>query len=174
MKKFIYLLFIFFFTMSCSNKSEKNVNIFLENIKVKNIDVAKKYLENPEILDKIDLNYKTEVQKKFFEKLFENFKYEILNTTTREDGNEVINVKLENIDVAEIFDSTFKRIFRKTFSGTSNLKLENEFKESLNEEKLPLKSNISQFLITKNKKILLRNENIDYIFGGYFSSLNER
>ena len=103
-------------------------------------------------------------------------KYSVQNTTNREDGTLVVNVKINNIDVEKVFDLAYKEMFRKAFNGEKDVKVKDVLLDILKNPNIPIKTNISQFLIVKENKenkILLRRENIDELFGSYFSTLNK-
>lgn len=175
MKKFLFLIFLLVINFSCSRQPEKVVEKFMYNVKMYNMEEAKKYVDNKEIIDGFDFEFRNETQKLFFVSLFKNLEYEVLSKTIREDKTYVVNVKITNVDVEKIFKITYKKILKKAFSGNLDIKLEDEFNEILTSDNVPYKTYISQFLITKvgnENKILLRKENIDNIFGSYFSTIS--
>ena len=68
----------------------------------------------------------------------------------------------------------YKDIFRKTFNGEKNINISESLSDILKKPNLPKKTILSQFLMEKSGdsyKIILRKENIDDIFGSYFSTL---
>ena len=86
----------------------------------------------------------------------------------------MVNVSITNIDVANIFNLVYKDIFRKTFNGEKNINISESLSDILKKPNLPKKTILSQFLMEKSGdsyKIILRKENIDDIFGSYFSTL---
>ncbi len=175
MKRFLVFLWLFLLMVSCTSKSEKVVGQFMKDFKEFNIEGTKKYVSNPELIDSLNLSFKNESQIIFFNALFENLKYEVQNKTKREDGSEVVNVKISNIDVRKTFELAYKQIFKKTFLGESDVKIKDEFVELMTSKNIPKLIIISQFLMvndTGNRKILLRKENIDDILGRYFTTLN--
>lgn len=174
MKKILTLIFILLTFISCSDNSEKVASNFMKEIKNLKIEDSKKYLVNPEIFDNINFENQNNAQSIFFNALFQNLEYSILNSTTREDNTEVINIKITNIDIEKVFSIVYKKIFKKTFSGEKDVKVEDVIVEVLSREDVPKKTVITQLLINKvdkKNKILLRRENIDDIFGSYFSAL---
>lgn len=176
MKRVIFLICVFLLVISCGQKPEKIVNVFLKDIKLSKIEEAKKTLSNPELLDIVNFKDQNESKKIFLEALFANIKYSVQNTTNREDGTLVVNVKINNIDVEKVFDLAYKEMFRKTFNGEKDVKVKDVLLDILKNPNIPIKTNISQFLIVKENKenkILLRRENIDELFGSYFSTLNK-
>lgn len=176
MKKYLVYLLILISLFSCFQNSSVTVSKFLDDVKLKKIEDSKKYVSNPEMLAYFDLNYKNDTQKIFIDELLNNFSYEIQNTIKREDKTEIVNVKIENIDVNEMFFSIYKRLFKKILQANGPVDVKDVFLDLLKEKKYSKKSTITQFLIIKekgNKKIFLRKENVDDIFGGYFTTLNE-
>ena len=128
---------------------------------------------NPELLDSALIKSDNESKQMFIEALFSNMDYKVKNSTTREDGNVVVNVSITNIDVANIFNLVYKDIFRKTFNGEKDINISESLANILKKPNLPKKTILSQFLMEKNGdsyKIILRKENIDDIFGSYFST----
>ncbi|CAM3087539.1 hypothetical protein [Streptobacillus ratti] len=175
MRKFLVFLCLFLFTISCTSRSEKVVENFMKDFKEFNIEETKKYVNNPELIDSLNLSFKNESQVVFFNALFANIKYEVQNRTRREDGSEVVNVKVSNIDVKKTFELAYKQIFKKTFLGENDVKIKDEFIELMTSQNIPKLTIISQFLMVnegRNRKILLRKENIDDILGRYFTTLN--
>lgn len=174
MKKILFILISLISFFSCGNNNEKIVTKFMQNIKEFKIDESKQYLSNPEIFDGISFEYKNKTQAVFFDSLFRNLEYDVLGSTKREDKNYVVNVKITNVDVEKVFSTVYKNIFKKSFLGENDVKIEEVFYETLKEDNVPKKTIISQFLITNidgENKILLRKSNIDDIFGSYFSTL---
>ncbi|CAM3100351.1 hypothetical protein STFE110948_02190 [Streptobacillus felis] len=175
MKKILIFLCIFLVTISCTSRSEVVVNKFMKEFKEYNMEDSKKYLNNPELIDSLDLNFKNESQVVFFDALFNNLEYEVQNKTKREDGTEVVNVKISNIDVEKTFELAYKQIFKKTFLGQTDVNIKDVFVELMTSKNIPKRIVISQFLMVnegRDRKILLRKENIDDILGRYFTTLN--
>ena len=174
MKRFFVIFISFIILFSCRQSREGVVNKFLGEIKQYELEKSKKYLMNPELLDSALIKSDNESKQMFIEALFSNMEYKVKNSTTREDGNVVVNVSITNIDVANIFNLVYKDIFRKTFNGEKDINISESLANILKKPNLPKKTILSQFLMEKNGdsyKIILRKENIDDIFGSYFSTL---
>ncbi|WP_064613419.1 hypothetical protein [Streptobacillus moniliformis] len=175
MKKFLIFLHLLIFTISCTSRSEKVVGNFMKDFKEFNIEKTKEYVSNPELIDSLNISFKNESQVVFFNALLENLQYEVQNRTKREDGSEVVNVKISNIDVKKTFELAYKQIFKKTFLGENDVKAKDVFIELMTSKNIPKLIIISQFLMIsegRDRKILLRKENINDILGKYFTTLN--
>lgn len=116
MKKYIIYLLILMTTFSCFQSSSVTVSKFLDDVKLKKIEESKQYVYNPELLSFLDVNQsKSETQRIFINELLESFSYEIQDTIKREDKTEIVNVKIENIDVNEIFFTMYKDYLKKHY-----------------------------------------------------------
>lgn len=175
MKKLLMQIILMFTVFSCGMAPEKKVENFLNEVKKREITKAMSYANNPEIVKNLKYEYKNEMQKQFFDTLYNNLKFEVLNSSKQEDKSIIVNVSIENVDVQEIFLMVFQESLKKAFLGDGKINIEAEMLSLLKSKNLPKKKIVDQYVLVKKSgkyKIEVTNKNIDNIFGGYFSSLS--
>lgn len=175
MKKNILLVLMSIFLFSCTKSPENTVDNFLGNVKAQKIEEAIKYTDNSEFSKNLEVKYGNKIQEKFFNTLYQNFDYEVLNVAVQEDKSIIVNVSVENIDVQKVFLEVFQNMFKKAFDGHSNVKIEDELTKALENPNLAKIKTIDQYLLIKKAgkyKVKLTSHNVDKIFGGYYSTVS--
>ncbi len=175
MKKNIFLVLLSFLLFGCGLAPEKTVDSFLSSIQNKRIEEAISYTENKSFSKNLEINYTNEIQKQFFDILYQNLNYEILNTVIEEDKSVVVNVSIENVDVQKVFLEVFQSMFKKAFEGNTNVSIEDEIKNALKNPNLAKVKVVDQYTLVKKSgqyKIKITSHNIDIIFGGYYSTIS--
>lgn len=175
MKKNILFVLLSVILFSCGLSPEKTVDVFLGSVKEQKIDEAIKYAYDEEFVKKLQVNYDNKIQKKFFGALYKNFNYKILSSAVQEDKSVVVNVSVENIDVQKVFLSVFQSMFKKAFNGNTEVKIEDELSKALENPNLEKIKTVDQYVLVKKSgkyKIKFTSQNVDKIFGGYYSTMS--
>lgn len=177
MKKILLSILLVIFVLSCGSKPEKTVSKFIDSIKSQNIKMAsKQVLDDSELAKNVAMEYNTEVQKQLFQVLFKNMNYKIVKTEKINKKTSIVTVEVENVDIRGIFMQVFAKMAKDIVTGQhDNLSVEQTFKSVLESNNLPLTKKETEFIVHRKgfkNKIELRDENIDILFGGINSTLN--
>ena len=177
MKKILLSILLVIFVLSCGSKPEKTVSKFIDSIKSQNIKMAsKQVLDDSELAKNVAMEYNTEVQKQLFQVLFKNMNYKIVKTEKINKKTSIVTVEVENVDIKGIFMQVFAKMAKNIVTGQQdNLSVEETFKSVLESNNLPLIKKETEFIVHHKgfkNKIELRAENIDILFGGINSTLN--
>lgn len=174
MKKFIFLITLILSIISCGLKPEQTVEKFLENVKTQNIQQAVELTSNKEFTKNLNNNFNNDIQKKFFEELYKNLEYKIINSSEQEDKTIIVNVEITNIDVQDLLIQVFQKSVQKAFLGAKGVNIEEEIISLLNSQDLNKKKVLDQYVVEKvgkKYKVKLNSTNVDNIFGGYYTSI---
>ena len=177
MKKILLSMLLVIFVLSCGSKPEKTVSKFIDSIKAQNIKMAsKQVLDDSELAKNVAMEYNTEVQKQLFQVLFKNMNYKIVKNEKINKKTSIVTVEVENVDIRGIFMQVFAKMAKNIVTGQhDNLSVEETFKSVLESNNLPLIKKETEFIVHHKgfkNKIELRAENIDILFGGINSTLN--
>ena len=177
MKKILLSMLLVIFVLSCGSKPEKTVSKFIDSIKAQNIKMAsKQVLDDSELAKNVAMEYNTEVQKQLFQVLFKNMNYKIVKNEKINKKTSIVTVEVENVDIRGIFMQVFAKMAKNIVTGQQdNLSVEETFKSVLESNNLPLIKKETEFIVHHKgfkNKIELRAENIDILFGGINSTLN--
>ena len=177
MKKILLSVLLVIFVLSCGSKPEKTVSKFIDSIKAQNIKMeSKQVLDDNELAKNVAMEYNTEVQKQLFQVLFKNMNYKIVKTEKINKKTSIVTVEVENVDIRGIFMQVFAKMAKNIVTGQQdNLSVEETFKSVLESNNLPLIKKETEFIVHHKgfkNKIELRAENIDILFGGINSALN--
>ncbi|WP_068268611.1 hypothetical protein [Caviibacter abscessus] len=175
MKKNILFVLMSIILFSCGISPEKTVDTFLGSVKEKKIEEAIKYTDDAEFAKNLEIKYGNQIQETFFNALYRNFNYEILNVAVQEDKSVIVNVSVENIDVQKVFLEVFQSMFKKAFEGNADVKIEDELSKVLKNPNLAKIKVVDQYVLVKKSgkyKIKLTSHNVDKIFGGYYSTIS--
>lgn len=177
MKKILFSILLIIVVISCGSKPEKTVSKFIDSIKAQNIKMAsKQVLDDSELAKNVAMEYNTEVQKQLFQVLFKNMNYKIVKTEKINKKTSIVTVEVENVDIRGIFMQVFAKMAKDIVTGQhDNLSVEQTFKSVLESNNLPLTKKETEFIVHHKgfkNKIELRAENIDILFGGINSTLN--
>lgn len=169
MKKILVCILMGVFLVSCGTKPENVVEKFIDSVKEKKIEVASKYITDGDLSDDVKIEYTNKVQELLFETLFKNIKYKITNIEKIDRKTTVVTVEIENVDTQKVFLEIFGQMMRHALGeGSSQISIEDEFKNILESEKVPKITNETQFLVVRGKggnKIELSSDNVDVMFG---------
>lgn len=174
MKKFIFLITLMLSIISCGLKPEQTVEKFLENVKSQNIQQAIELTSNTDFAKNLNNNFNNDIQKKFFEELYQNLEFKVINSSEQEDKTIIVNVEITNIDVQDLLLQVFQKSLQKAFTGAKGVNIEEEILSLLDSSELKKKKVLDQYLVEKvgNKyKVRLNSTNVDNIFGGYYTSI---
>lgn len=177
MKKILFSILLIIVVISCGSKPEKTVSKFIDSIKAQNIKMAsKQVLDDSELAKNVAMEYNTEVQKQLFQVLFKNMNYKIVKNEKINKKTSIVTVEVENVDIRGIFMQVFAKMAKNIVTGQQdNLSVEETFKSVLESNNLPLIKKETEFIVHHKgfkNKIELRAENIDILFGGINSTLN--
>ena len=174
MKKFIFLVIMLITTFSCGVRPEKVVETFLTDVKEKKVDDAVKLTTNPDFVKNLEHDFKNNMQRLFFNALYSNLNFKVLNSTKQQDKSIIVNVEIENIDVQDLLLKVFQNSLQKTFNGQTDVNIEKEILAILSDNNLKKNKIVDQYVLVKSGgkyKIQVTSKNIDNIFGGYYSSI---
>ena len=176
MKKLGLLLLTLLLIVSCGRDPKVTVDKFIKNVQTKKFEQAAKYAINNEFSKDMTLKYDNKTQQLFFESLFKNMKYEIINSEKQPDGSYNVKVSVDNIDVQKVFLTIYQKLFQEAFTGKgTQLSVEDEFKKVLESESVPKAKNETIFKVVKTSKgykLDVSPENIDVLFGKFNSTLS--
>ncbi len=171
MKKLLLGILLLLAMVSCGSKPETVVSKFIDNIKEKKFDEAfNNYAVNKEAESNLKLEYENKFQQLFFETLFKNIEYKIIETKKQDNETSIVTVEVENVDVQEVFKKLFEKVLQDAFTkgnGTP-LSVENEFKTMLESKDVPKAKYKTEFIVVKTEKgnkIEVTPENLDVLLG---------
>lgn len=175
MKKFIFLITLLFTIFSCGLKPEQTVEKFLESVKSQNIEQAIDLSSNPDFVKNLNSHFNNKIQKTFFDALYKNLEYNILNSSVQEDKTIIVNVEISNVDVSELLLQVFQNSLQKAFIGQTNVDIEKEILDLLSAGDFKKTKVVDQYIVEKvgkKYKVRVSSNNIDNLFGGYYSSIS--
>ncbi len=177
MKKIIVVFSMLFLMVSCiGQKPETVVEKFISSIQSKKFNEAKKYAINDEFSKNMTVEYKNKTQQLFFESLFKNMKYEIVDTEKQADGSYVVKVSVENVAVEKVFITIYQKLLKETLEGVeSKVSVEDEFKDLLTSTNVPKEKNETSFVVAKTKKgykVDVTPDNVDVLFGKFYTAFS--
>lgn len=174
MKKLIFLILILLTTIGCGLTPEKTVETFLTDVKEKKVDKAMELSNNPDFVKNLEHNFSNDMQKKFFNTLYSNLEFKVLNSVKQQDKSIIVNVEIVNIDVQDLLLKVFQSSLQKTFNGQKDVNIEKEILSILSSGNFKKNKVVDQYVLVRKGrkyKVDVTSKNIDNIFGGYYSSI---
>lgn len=171
MKKLLLSVLLIISVISCGSKPESVVSKFIDSIKEKKFDEAfNKYAVNKDAESNLQLEYNNKIQQLFFETLFKNMEYKIVETKKQDNETSIVTVEVKNVDVDKVFKKVFEKVLQDTFSkgNSGTLSIEDEFKSVLESEDIPKATYTTEFIVVKTengRKVEVTAENVDVLLG---------